>query len=333
LTVRDPVPGERRAGDAPPGPAARLRALIVRRYVVERLIDTGLTCVAISFVVFAFLHLAGDPAKVLLPPEASKEAVSDLRRALGLDDPFLVQYGRFLGKALRGEFGESFIIRDQALGILLERAPATLELAVAGLVVGLAIAIPLGIVAGYRPRTWVDHVASAASVVGQAVPTFWLGIMLILLFAVALRVVPVSGRSGPRSLILPAVCLGVYLAPLMMRLVRSGMLGVLTQDYVRTARAKGIAETAILWKHAFKNVSIPLVTMIGLQFGRLLAGTVVIETIFAWPGIGFLTVKAVRTLDYPVVQASVVVVGAAVALVNLVTDVVVGYLDPRIRYG
>jgi peptide/nickel transport system permease protein len=305
----------------------------MRSYVVDRLLDTLLTCAAISFVVFAFLHLAGDPANVLLPPEASKEAVAELRRTLGLDDPFLIQYARFLGNALRGDFGESFIIRDRALWIVLERAPATLELAVAGLVAGVAIAVPLGITAGYRPRTWVDHVASTASVVGQAVPTFWLGIMLILLFAVGLRVVPVSGRSGPRSLILPAVCLGVYLAPVMMRLVRSGMLGVLTQDYVRTARAKGIAEAVVLWKHAFKNVSIPLVTMIGLQFGRLLAGTVVIETIFAWPGIGFLTVKAVRTLDYPVVQASVVVVGVVIALVNLVTDLVVGYLDPRIRYG
>jgi ABC-type dipeptide/oligopeptide/nickel transport system permease component len=305
----------------------------VRTYVLARLVDTGLTCLAISFVVFAFLHLAGDPAKVLLPPEASKEAVADLRRALGLDDPFLVQYGRFLSHALRGEFGESFIIRDRALGILLERAPATLELAVAGLVVGVALAVPLGILAAHRPRTWVDHVASMVSVVGQAVPTFWLGILLILAFAVWWRLVPVSGRSGLRSLVLPAVCLGLYLAPVMMRLVRSGMLTVLAQDYVRSARAKGVSEAAILWKHALKNVSIPLVTMVGLQFGRLLAGTVVIEVVFAWPGIGFLTVRAVRTLDYPVVQAAVVVVGAAIALINLATDVVVAYLDPRVRYG
>ncbi len=305
----------------------------MRTYVLERLVDTGLTCVAISFVVFVFLHLAGDPANVLLPPEASKEAVADLRRSLGLDDPFFVQYGRFLGNALRGEFGDSFIIRDKALSILLERAPATIELAVAGLLVGVALAVPLGILAAYRPRSWVDHLASIVSVVGQAVPTFWLGILLILVFAVWSRLVPVSGRSGFRSLILPAVCLGLYLAPIMMRLVRSGMLTVLAQDYVRTARAKGVSEGLILWKHAFKNVSIPLVTMVGLQFGRLLAGTVVIEIVFAWPGIGFLTVKAVRTLDYPVVQAAVVVVGAAIALVNLVTDVVVGCLDPRIRYG
>jgi peptide/nickel transport system permease protein len=305
----------------------------VRSYIVERLVDTVATCVGISFVVFAFLHLAGDPAKVLLPPEASKEAVADLRRSLGLDDPFFVQYARFLGSAVRGEFGDSFIIRDKALLILLERAPATVELAVAGLLVGVLVDVTLGILAAYRPRSWVDHLASTVSVVGQAIPTFWLGILLILVFAVWSRLVPVSGRSGFRSLILPAVCLGLYLAPIMMRLVRSGMLTVLAQDYVRTARAKGLAETLILWKHAFKNVSIPLVTMVGLQFGRLLAGTVVIEIVFAWPGIGFLTVKAVRTLDYPVVQAAVVVVGAAIALVNLATDVVVGYLDPRIRYG
>jgi peptide/nickel transport system permease protein len=305
----------------------------VRAYVLERLLDTGLTCIAISFVVFGFLHLAGDPAKVLLPPEASKEAVAELRQSLGLDDPFFAQYGRFLGNALRGEFGDSFIIRDKALLILLERAPATIELAVAGLLVGVAFAVPLGILAAYRPRTWIDHVASVVSVVGQAIPTFWLGILLILTFAVWYPLVPVSGRSGFRSLVLPAMCLGLYLAPIMMRLIRSGMLTVLAQDYVRTARAKGVSDALILWKHAFKNVSIPLVTMVGLQFGRLLAGTVVIEIVFAWPGIGFLTVKAVRTLDYPVVQAAVVVVGAAIALVNLATDVIVGYLDPRIRYG
>jgi peptide/nickel transport system permease protein len=305
----------------------------VRAYVFERALDTVLTCVGISFVVFAFLHVAGDPAKVLLPPEASKEAVADLRRSLGLDDPFLVQYGRFLGHAVRGEFGDSFIIRDKALRILGERAQATIELAVAGLLIGVLLAVPLGILAAARPRSWVDHLASVVSVVGQAVPTFWLGILLILVFAVRYRLVPVSGRSGVGSLILPAVCLGVYLAPIMMRLVRSGMLTILAQDYVRTARAKGISETRILWKHGLKNVSIPLVTMVGLQFGRLLAGTVVIEIVFAWPGIGFLTVKAVRTLDYPVVQAAVVVVGAAVSLVNLATDVVVAYLDPRIRYG
>ncbi len=304
----------------------------MRTYILERLIDTALTCVAISFVVFAFLHLAGDPAKVLLPPEASQAAVADLRRSLGLDDPFLVQYARFLGNAARGEFGDSFIIRDKALLILLERVPATLELAVSGLVLALVLAVPLGILAAVRSRTWLDHVASVASVVGQAVPTFWLGIMLMLVFAVSLHLVPVSGRSGPKSLVLPAVCLGVYLAPVMMRLVRSGMLEVLAQDYIRTARAKGTAERWVLYKHAFKNVCIPLVTMIGLQFGRLLGGTIVIELVFAWPGVGFLSVKAVRTLDYPVVQASVVVLAAAIAVVNLLTDLVIATLDPRIRY-
>ena len=301
-------------------------------YIFDRLIDTVLTCLAISFVVFAFLHLAGDPAHVLLPPEASREAVTELRRSLGLDDPFLVQYGRFLAHAIRGDFGDSFVIRDKALSIVLERMPATMELAVSGLVLGLVIAVPLGILGAYRPRTGLDHIASAASVLGQAIPTFWLGIMLILVFAVHYHVVPVSGRDGLRSLILPSVCLGVYLAPVMMRLVRSGMMEILTQDYIRTARAKGIGEQAVLLKHALRNVSIPLVTMIGLQFGRLIAGTVVIEVVFSWPGVGWLCVKAVRTLDYPVVQASVVVLGAAIALVNLLTDTIIGYLDPRISY-
>jgi peptide/nickel transport system permease protein len=301
-------------------------------YVFDRLIDTLLTCLAISFLVFAFLHLAGDPAHVLLPPEASREAVTELRRSLGLDDPFFVQYGRFLANAARGDFGESFVVRDKALLILLERMPATMELAISGLFLGVLIAVPLGILGAYRPRTGLDRIASAASVLGQAIPTFWLGIMLILVFAVHYRLVPVSGRAGLRSLILPSVCLGVYLAPVLMRLVRSGMMEVLTQDYIRTARAKGIGEWAVLLKHAFRNVSIPLVTMVGLQFGRLIAGTVVIEVVFSWPGVGWLCVKAVRTLDYPVVQASVVVLGAAIALVNLVTDLVIGYLDPRISY-
>ena len=304
----------------------------MRGYVFDRLIDTVLTCIGISLVVFAFLRLAGDPAKVLLPPEASREAVVELRRSLGLDDPFVVQYGLFLARAVRGDFGDSFVVRDKAILLLLERMPATLELAISGLLLALLIAIPLGILAAYRPRTWLDHIASAASVIGQAVPSFWLGIMLILIFAVSYRVVPVSGRDGLRSLILPSVCLAVYLAPVMMRLVRSGMLEILTQDYIRTTRAKGIAERTILWKHALKNVSIPLVTMIGLQFGRLLGGTVVIEVVFAWPGVGWLSVNAVRILDYPVVQASVVVLGAGIALVNLITDVAIGYLDPRIRY-
>jgi peptide/nickel transport system permease protein len=258
--------------------------------------------------------------------------VADLRRALGLDDPFFVQYGRFLAHAVRGDFGDSFIIRDRALDILLERMPATLELTVAGLAIGLGLAVPLGILAAFRPRSWLDHLAGMVAVIGQAVPTFWLGIMLILVFAVSLHLLPVSGRESWRSLILPAFCLGVYLAPVMMRLVRSGMLDVLAQDYIRTARAKGVAERIILWKHGLLNVSIPLATMVGLQFGRLLAGTVVIEVVFAWPGVGWLTVKAVRTLDYPVVQVSVVVLGAAIALVNLATDLLVGYLDPRIRH-
>lgn len=304
----------------------------MRAFIVHRILDTLLTCVAISLVVFAFLHLAGDPAKVLLPPEASGAAVAELRQALGLDDPFFAQFGRFLARAVRGDFGESFVMREPAMALLLERMPATLELAGAGLLLALLMAVPLGILSAFRPRRWLDQLAAGFSVLGQAIPTFWLAIMLILVFGVAYRWVPVSGRDGPRSLILPAVCLAVYLAPVLLRLVRSGMVQTLAQDYIRTARATGLPERRVLWKHAFKNVSLPLVTMVALQFGRLLGGTVVLEVVFSWPGVGWMAVKAVRMLDYPVVQASVVAVGAGIALVNLITDIVIGYLDPRIRY-
>ena len=303
----------------------------MRTYVVERLVDTGLTCVAISFVVFVFLHLAGDPAKVLLPPEASKEAVADLRRSLGLDDPFFVQYGRFLANALRGEFGDSFIIRDKALAILLERAPATIELALAGLLVGVALAVPLGILAAYRPRSWVDHLASIVSVVGQAVPTFWLGILLILVFAVQLRWFPVYGGEGLMTLVLPAVTLGVWAMARTARITRSSMLEVLHQDFLRTARAKGVGEWSVILRHALRNCAIPIVTALGLELGNLLGGAVITEAVFAYPGIGRLAVEAVINKDVPLIQAVVLTVGAAILLLNILIDVVYVALDPRIR--
>jgi ABC-type dipeptide/oligopeptide/nickel transport system permease component len=301
-------------------------------YVARRLVQSLIVLLGISVVVFVILHLTGDPTLLMLPPDASAEEVARFRKAMGFDDPLPVQYWRFLRGVLHGNFGNSLRHDEPALGLVFERMPATLELTVVALAVALLLAIPAGIVSAVFRNTALDYVSTVVALIGQAMPTFWLGIMLILVFAVSYRLVPVSGRDNWRSLILPAVCLGVYLAPVMMRLVRSGMLEVLRQDYIRTARAKGVADRGILWKHAFKNVSIPLVTMIGLQFGRLLAGTVVIEVVFAWPGIGWLTVKAVRTLDYPVVQASVVVLGAGIALVNLLTDLVIGYLDPRIRH-
>jgi peptide/nickel transport system permease protein len=215
--------------------------------------------------------------------------------------------------------------------LILERMPATLELTVAGMLVGIGIAVPLGVVAAIRRGSITDRLCTVGAVAGQAMPIFWLGIMLIIVFAVLLRWLPASGRGSLVHLVLPAITLGAYLAPLTMRLTRSGMLDVLTQDYIRTARAKGVAERLVLYRHALRNAAIPIVTILGVQFGRLLGGAVVTETVFAWPGVASLAVKAIRTYDYPVVQAAVILLALLIVLVNLLTDIAVTWLDPRIR--
>jgi len=268
---------------------------------------------------------------LLLPQSASDEDVRLLKEKLGLDRPLWAQYAVFLGGALRGDFGQSLFTQESALALIWERMPATLELTFAGMLVGLAIAIPLGVVSAIRRGSLTDRLCTVGAVAGQAMPIFWLGIMLIILFAVIWRVLPASGRGTPAHLILPAITLGAYLAPLTMRLTRSGMLDVLTQDYIRTARAKGVGERVVLFKHALRNAAIPIVTILGVQFGRLLGGAVVTETVFAWPGVASLAVKAIRTYDYPVVQGSVVLLALLIVLANLLTDIAVTWLDPRIR--
>jgi len=242
-----------------------------------------------------------------------------------------VQYAVFLADALRGDFGQSLFTQESALALIWERMPATLELTLAGMLVGLGIAIPLGVVSAIRRGSLTDRLCTVGAVAGQAMPIFWLGIMLIILFAVLLRLLPASGRGTPAHLILPAVTLGAYLAPLTMRLTRSGMLDVLTQDYIRTARAKGVGERVLLFKHGLRNAAIPIVTVLGVQFGRLLGGAIVTETVFAWPGVASLALKAIRTYDYPVVQGSVVLLALLIVLVNVLTDIAVTCLDPRIR--
>ncbi len=305
----------------------------MRTFVARRLAQAVVVCIGISIITFLLLHVVGDPVLLLLPQTASDADVALLKQKLGLDRPLVVQYGRFLADAARGNFGESLFTQESVLSLILERMPATLELTVAGMLVGLGIAIPLGIVSAIRRGSLVDRVCTVLAVAGQAMPIFWLGIMLIIVFSVQLRVLPVSGRGGLAHLVLPAITLGAYLAPLTMRLTRSGMLDVLTQDYIRTARAKGVAERVLLVKHALRNAAIPIVTILGVQFGRLLGGAVVTETVFAWPGLASLAVKAIRTYDYPVVQGAVVLLALIIVLANLVTDVAVSWLDPRIRLG
>jgi peptide/nickel transport system permease protein len=290
-----------------------------------------LVLLGVSFVVFFILYLTGDPALVLLPPEASAEDVRRFRDAMGFNDPFLVQYSRFLAGALRGDFGQSVRHGEPAFALVLERMPATFELAGAGLLIALSLAIPAGIISAVRRNSVLDYVSTVVALLGQSMPTFWLGIMLILVFSVQWNLLPSSGRGTAQHLVLPAITLGLFTTARITRLTRSGMLEVLNQDYIRTARAKGVGSRPVVWKHAFKNAAIPIVTIVGIELGTLLGGSVITETIFAWPGVGRLSVQAIYNRDYPVVQAAVFVLSTTFVLVNLVVDVLYTYLDPRIR--
>jgi peptide/nickel transport system permease protein len=300
-------------------------------YFTRRLLQSLVVLLGVSFVVFFILHLTGDPALVLLPPDASPEDVRRFREVMGFNDPFFVQYGRFLGGALRGDFGQSIRHGESAFHLVVERMPATFELAGAALLIALALAIPAGIVSAVRRNSLLDYVSTVVALLGQSMPTFWLGIMLILLFSVQFHLLPSSGRGTLEHLVLPAVTLGLFTTARITRLTRSGMLEVLGQDYIRTARAKGVSDPPLVWKHALKNAAIPIVTIVGIELGTLLGGSVITETIFAWPGVGRLSVQAIANRDYPVVQAAVFLLATTFVIVNLMVDVVYTYLDPRIR--
>ena len=300
-------------------------------YLLRRGLQSLLVLLGVSFVVFSILFLTGDPALVLLPPDASIEDIAIFRKVNGFDAPFLVQYGRFLYGAFRGDFGQSIRHGEPAFDLVMERMPATFELAGAALLIALCLAIPAGIISAVRRNTIIDYISTVVALLGQSMPTFWLGIMLILLFSVQLNLLPSSGRGGWANMLLPAVTLGLFTTARITRLTRSGMLEVLSQDYIRTARAKGVANPPVVWKHALKNAAIPIVTIVGIELGTLLGGSVITETIFAWPGVGRLSVQAIYNRDYPVVQAAVFTLAATFVLVNLFVDVLYTYLDPRIR--
>jgi peptide/nickel transport system permease protein len=304
----------------------------VRSYLLRRLWQSLLVLFGVSVVVFLILHLTGDPAALLLPPDATAEDIARFRTAMGFDDPVAVQYIRFLKGAVRGDFGESLRHGEPAMPLVVERLPATFQLAGAGLLIALALAIPAGIISAMKRNTAVDYIATVSALLGQAMPTFWLGIMLILVFSVRLNWLPSSGRGGLEHLILPAITLGLFTTARITRLTRSGMLEVLAQDYIRTARAKGVGESPVVWKHALKNASIPIVTIVGIELGTLLGGSVITETIFAWPGVGRLSVQAIFNRDYPVVQSAVFLLASTFVIVNFLVDIVYTYLDPRIRY-
>jgi peptide/nickel transport system permease protein len=304
----------------------------MKSYMLRRLWQAVLVLFGVSFVVFMILHLTGDPAALLLPPDATAEDVARFRTAMGFDDPWIIQYLRFLKGAIQGNFGESLRHGEPAMHLVVERLPATFQLAGAGLLLALCLAIPAGIISAVKRNTVIDYFSTVVALLGQAMPTFWLGIMLILVFSVRLNWLPSSGRGDLQHLVLPAITLGLFTTARITRLTRSGMLEVLGQDYIRTARAKGVSEQPVVWKHALKNASIPIVTIIGIELGTLLGGSVITETIFAWPGVGRLSVQAIFNRDYPVVQAAVFILASTFVIVNFMVDLAYTWLDPRIRF-
>lgn len=306
----------------------------MRAYLARRLLQTIPVLLIVTVLVFALVRLSGDPVTLMLPEDASAAQVALLREALGLDRPLPEQYLRFLSGLLRGDLGTSLRYGNQsALLVVLERLPATLLLAASALAIAVALSLPLGVLAARYRNRWPDHAAAALSVLGEAMPSFWLGIMLMLVFSVQLGVLPVSGRGGPEHLVLPAVTLGVGLAALLTRILRSSLLEVLSLDYVRSARAKGLLGRAVLLKHALRNALLGYVTVLGLQVASLLAGAVVTEQVFAWPGVGLLAIQAITSRDMAVVQAVVLVSTLVVMLANLLVDLVYVVIDPRISYA
>ncbi len=282
---------------------------------------------------FFLLYLSGDPVDLLLPLDASPEARAELRRAYGFDDPLYVQYGRYLWKLLHGDFGVSLRSQEPALGLVLGRMPATLELAGAGLLFALLLGIPAGVLAALKKGTLAELLVMTLALLGQSIPVYFLGLVLIMVFGLKLHWLPISGYGTLRHLVLPTITVGTFVTASIARLTRNGVLQELRSDYVRTARAKGLTERVVVYKHALRNAAIPVVTIVGLQLGTLLSGAVITETIFAWPGMGRFVLLAVEQGDFPVVQASVIVFALLLALVNLAVDLAYLWLDPRVRYA
>jgi peptide/nickel transport system permease protein len=302
-------------------------------FLLRRLWQSALLLVIVTLLVFVIVLMAGDPVRVLLPIDASPSDVDNLRHQLGLDQPIWVQYLLFVQHAGSGDLGQSFKFREPAMPLVLERLPITAILAFTALAWATAVSVPLGILAATRRGSLWDHVASTVSVLTVSIPAFWLGIVLILYFAGQLRWLPASGAAGPSSLVLPALTLGAQPLGLLTRLVRATMLEELRHGYLVTARSKGLAEWIVLSRHALRNALIPIVTVLGLQLGALLGGSVIIETVFAWPGVGWLLIQAISAHDLPLLRANVLVIALVFIIINTLTDVLYGYLNPRIRFA
>ena len=303
----------------------------MREFLIQKLGHTAIVVFCVLTLVFVVLHMTGDPVMMLLPPNASREEIDALTRTLGLDQPLIVQYGRFLTRIARGDFGTSLQHQQPAMALVAERLPASALLAVTALVLAVAVAVPLGIVAAARRGTVLDRLAVGLAALGQSAPIFWTGLMLMLVGSVILQLLPTSGYGTWRHLVLPALTLASYPMAAIARLVRSGMLEVLDADYVRTARAKGLPERGVVLKHTLRNAALPIVTVVGLQFGLLLGGAIVCEMIFSWPGVGRLMIFAIYNRDFPLVEAAVFVMAMVFVLGNMAVDLCYAWLDPRVK--
>jgi peptide/nickel transport system permease protein len=305
---------------------------IMRRYLTRRLLQIVPVLLLIAFIVFALVYMAGDPVVLMLPDDATPQQVEQLREALGLDQPFLIQFGSFLLNLITFDFGSSYRYSASALSIVMERLPATFLLGAVSMLIATVIAIPLGIYSATKQNTTADVFATGASVLGKAMPNFWLGIMLILVFSVNFQIFPVSGMGTFWHLVLPAITLGTGAAADMTRLTRSSMLDILDLDYIRTARSKGAKEKVVIYKHAFRNSLIPVITIMFLQTSSLVSGALITEQVFAWPGIGQLLIQSVYARDMAIIQACVFIIALIVIIANLLADIMYYVLDPRIKY-
>jgi peptide/nickel transport system permease protein len=303
------------------------------KYLARRAIYLVFVLWAISTLLFFLLRFSGDPAAVLAGPNASPQVIAEIRRSMGFDQPLLVQYARFIGDAVQLRFGDSLAAHRDAMGIVLERLPATIELIIAGFALAIAIGLPLGLIAAIRPRSGAASASMLFALIAQSIPVFWLGILLILLFSVRLHWFPSVGAGDIRSLVLPSVTLAMLLTAKIIRILRSSVLDVLKQDYVRTARAKGLTEVRVLTRHVLRNGLGPVITIIGVDLGQSLGGAVLTETIFSWPGIGRQMLLSVAARDYPIIQATVFIVALLVVAINIGVDLLYRVIDPRIRLG
>jgi ABC-type dipeptide/oligopeptide/nickel transport system permease component len=306
-----------------------MRALLP--FLASRLLRAAVALWLVSTVVFVVMRLSGDPVPLLLPPDAPPSEIFRVRAELGLDRPLPVQYGVFVGNVLRGDFGRSIHFRQPAFNVVLGYLPATLELGLTSFALAALVALPIGVLSAVWRNSIVDQAAMGLALIGQSAPTFFIGILLILIVSLKLGLLPTSGRGDWHNLALPALTLGAFAMASIARLTRSAVLEVLRADYVRTARAKGLAETLVIVKHTLKNAAVPILTITGLQFGTLLGGAVVTETVFAWPGIGRLAIQSIYNRDYPVVQCTVFLSAVLFIVINFCIDLAYGLLDPRVR--